>query len=554
MTNKIIKFVPQNESQKQSMEMLEKQVADYNINNVEPVEICEPMSDSGTAVKVNTYAMVKESQERAKNRLSVVAGLSNIDDLHKIIVSNAGLIDFNRYIDALGGDHKRYIKDGKSRIPQAIIAVIACDYLINLTNLIGYSLAQLFSNDMEVKAGYLFNGKYWQPFNEGFIRNLLRDVLVKMGYDPLEAQTIRLLSTLIQTFWTKAPKCPSRDNNLILINLDNVTLEIAPDGCVKQRKFSRNDYLLYCLPYAYNPKELSPLFTAYLNRVLPDMESQNVLQELMGSVFIKNINLEKIGILYGSGANGKSVLLKIITALLGDSNISQMDLKALTTDRNADNNRAQLMGKLLNFAPEINAKGEQAHDLIKRMASGEAIQVKMLYKDTITISDYAKLVFNANVLPTDVELSHGFFRRFLIVEFGQTIGEDEKDPELANKIIANELPAVLNWMIEGAKRLQQNKRFSACQKSDELLAQYRLESDVVALWLDDRGYIPHDVSNKSLRDLYLDLQDYAKDGGYKTPSAKNVAKRMRDLGFKQRKGKPVVIYLIIKTPNYQDDF
>lgn len=55
MTDKIIKFVPQNEDQKQSMEMLEKQVADYNINNVEPVEICEPVSDSGAAVKAMTY-------------------------------------------------------------------------------------------------------------------------------------------------------------------------------------------------------------------------------------------------------------------------------------------------------------------------------------------------------------------------------------------------------------------------------------------------------------------------------------------------------------------
>lgn len=530
---------------------LNQMINDFKIPNVEPVKICEPLSDSGAAVKANTYAMVKESQERAKNRLSVTIGLNNMDELHKIIVSNAGLIDFNRYIDALGGDHKRYIKDGKSRIPHTIIAVIVSDYLINLTNLIGYSLAQLFNNDMEVKAGYLFNGKYWQPFNEGFIRNLLRDVLVKMGYDPLEAQTIRLLSTLVQTFWTKAPKCPNRDNNLILINLDNGTLEIAADGSVKQRDFNRDDYMLYCLPYAYNAKASSPLFTAYLNRVLPDRESQNVLQELMGSVFIKNINLEKIGILYGSGANGKSVLMKIITTLLGSSNVSQMDLKALTTDRNADNNRAQLMGKLLNFAPEINAKGEQAHDLIKRMASGEAIQVKMLYKDTITISDYAKLVFNANVLPADVELSHGFFRRFLIVEFDQTISEEEKDPELANKIIASELPAVLNWMIEGAKRLQQNKRFSPCQKSDDLLNRYRIDSDVVALWLDEQGYIPDEHRNilKLLKEFYRDIEDFAQDGGYKMPSQKTVAERLRNLGYLQRKGKPTAFYMVLKIQN-----
>ncbi len=53
MTDKIIKFVPQNENQKQSMEMLNRQITDYNIPNAEPVEICEPVSDSGAAVKAN---------------------------------------------------------------------------------------------------------------------------------------------------------------------------------------------------------------------------------------------------------------------------------------------------------------------------------------------------------------------------------------------------------------------------------------------------------------------------------------------------------------------
>lgn len=230
-----------------------------------------------------------------------------------------------------------------------------------------------------------------------------------------------------------------------------------------------------------------------------------------------------------------------------------MDLKSLTTDTNAANNRAQLMGKLLNFAPEINGKGEQAHDLIKRMASGEAIQVKMLYKDTITITDYAKLIFNANVLPSDVEHSHGFFRRFLIVEFGETISDEEKDPELANKIIANELPGVLNWIIEGTKRLQQNKRFSPCKKSDEILKQYRTDSDVVAMLIEERSYTHSNNIPKLLADIYKELENFARCSGYKTPSIKTVADRLRNLGFKQRKGKPVAFYMIVKINNFSEN-
>lgn len=520
---------------------LNQQIADFNITNTEPMGAA---NDDGN---VNTLSLVRKSNHEAKNKLKPDVGINNLDQLHKIIVSNAGKVDLNDYIDMFGGNHEKYIKDGKIKIPLSIVAVVANDYLISLITLLGYSVSQLNSNDVEIKAAYLFNGKYWQPITEWFIRNLLRSVLVKMGYDPLESQTVGLSDLLVRTFWSKAPKSPSKDNKRILINLVNGTFEIMPNGEVKQQPFSQTDFMLYCLPYEYSYDSKKPLFTKYLDRVLPDKESQNVLQELLGCIFIKNINLEKIGILYGCGANGKSVLLKIITALLGENNISQMDLKSLTTDSNAANNRMHLMGKLLNFAPEINAKGEQSHDLIKRMASGEAIQVKMLYKDTITITDYAKLMFNANVLPADVEHSHGFFRRFLIVEFGETISDEEKDPELANKIIANELSGVLNWIIEGTKRLQQNKHFSTCKKSDEILKQYRTDTDVVAMLIEDRNYAPSESMLKILKELYSELEEFARENGYKLPSTKTVAERLRTMSFSQRKGKPVAFYMVKKS-------
>jgi putative DNA primase/helicase len=54
--------------------------------------------------------------------------------------------------------------------------------------------------------------------------------------------------------------------------------------------------------------------------------------------------------------------------------------------------------------------------------------------------DYAKLIFNTNELPRDVEHNPAFFRRFIILGFDQTITEGERDPELAKKIIESELP------------------------------------------------------------------------------------------------------------------
>lgn len=508
------------------IQSLNKMVIDFNIPNVNILP--DHTSDLNKVVNANVSTTSTQT-----NQLPI--GDDNLDQLHQTIVNHAIEVDFMAYIDQLGGNHEKYIKDGKDKIPLAVIAVIVNHYTVKMINSIGYSINQLYSNENEVKAAYLFNGKYWLPITDSWIKNLLREILIKMGYDSVEAKTFGISEILIKTFWIHAPKTPIKDNSKILVNLNNCTLEVLANGEIKQLPFSSDNFLMYSLPYDYNRLATMPQFSKYLDRVLPDKESQNVLQELLGSIFIKNINLEKIGILLGTGSNGKSVLLKIVTAVLSHNNVSQMDLKALTTDKNADNNRSHLHGKLLNFAPEINARGEQCHDLIKRMASGEAIQAKLMYKDTFTMTDYAKLIFNANALPSDVEYSHGFFRRFLIVDFNQTIKPEEQDPDLANKIIANELPAILNWIIEGAKRIQQNKKFSPCKRSDEILEQYKLDSDVVALWLEEYNYEPDEYLTQLLKDLYDKFRGYVNCNGYKLISDRTLVKRLRHLGYKTKK-------------------
>ena len=87
------------------------------------------------------------------------------------------------------------------------------------------------------------------------------------------------------------------------------------------------------------------------------------------------------------------------------------------------------------------------------MTSGEPIEARLPYGQPFTISRYAKLAFNCNELPTVPEHNHAFFRRFLIVPFNETIEDARQDKQLASKIIADELPGVLNWALVGLARL-----------------------------------------------------------------------------------------------------
>jgi putative DNA primase/helicase len=58
--------------------------------------------------------------------------------------------------------------------------------------------------------------------------------------------------------------------------------------------------------------------------------------------------------------------------------------------------------------------------------------------------DYAKLIFNVNRMDSaNIEHTHGFYRRLLIIPFNQTIAEDKQDRDLHTKILANKA-GVLN--------------------------------------------------------------------------------------------------------------
>ena len=157
--------------------------------------------------------------------------------------------------------------------------------------------------------------------------------------------------------------------------------------------------------------------------------------------------------MYGTGANGKSVFFEVVQALLGSDNVSSYSLQSLTNDNGYF--RAKLANKLVNYASEINGNLETS--IFKQMVSGEPVEARLPYGQPFTLTQYAKLIFNCNELPKDVEHTNAYFRRFLIVPFDVTIPPDEQDKTLHTKIIDNELSGVFNWVLEGLDRLLKQK-------------------------------------------------------------------------------------------------
>ncbi len=360
---------------------------------------------------------------------------------------------------------------------------------------------------------YLYNGSYWNEIDKEKFQYFLGNVALKMGVEKFKGKIHTFREDLFKQFMADAYlPTPQTKKDCVLINLQNGTFEITPQkrGI---RNFEQKDFITHQLPFEFEPGANAPQFQKYLDEVLPDKEKQKVLAEYCGYIFIKPsvLKLEKMLILYGTGANGKSVFFEIINALLGNENVSNYTLQSLTNDNGYY--RAKIANKLVNYASEINGKLEA--DIFKQMASGEPIEARLPYGEPFILNEYAKLIFNCNELPKDVEHTNAFFRRFLIVGFDVTISEDKQDKQLANKIIQNELSGVFNWILQGLDRVLEQKNFSKCEAIDNARSDYEKQSDSVQLFINEFEYHKSPNDYTLISQLYPQYKGFCIEDGYR---------------------------------------
>jgi putative DNA primase/helicase len=405
-------------------------------------------------------------------------------------------------------------------------------YLVqSIENLISLAQVNNWGLCKHLASIYLFNGSYWQEIDTEEFKKTLGEAAEKMGVERYSSRHFlfrdKLLSQFLSAAHLSPPEC---DANKVLINLKNGTFEIHAHGKTVLRPFDSLDFITYQLPFDHDPEAEAPIFKRYLNEVLPDQQSQRVLAEYLGYIFMRNGNdtlkEEKALVLYGSGANGKSVFFEIVNALFGAENISHYSLQNLTDE--SGYHRAKIANKLVNYASEINGKLESA--TFKQIVSGEQLQARLPYGQPFIMKQYAKLIFNCNELPKEVEQTNAFFRRFLIIPFNVTIPQERQDKNLHNKIITNELSGVFNWVLEGLQRLFEQRRFSECLAAEEALRQYKLESDSVQQFLAEAGY---KTSEKKipLKAVYSVYKTFCYDFGFRAASIQTFSKRLKNLGF-----------------------
>lgn len=308
----------------------------------------------------------------------------------------------------------------------------------------------------------------------------------------------------------------------VWLNMRNGTLILSKDGKVTLREHRKEDLFTYTLPYGYDMQAECPQWLKFLDRVLPELEAQQVLAEFIGYCLMPRHTLEKMMWLYGDGQNGKSVTLEIIEALLGTFNVSYLSLSDLTND---EVKRSGIEGKMLNISHEsgrdVNA------NVLKQLTSGERVLIKHLYRDPYETLDYGKFIGAFNGLPR-AEVTFGYFRRLIIMPYLVTISEEEKDDLLADKL-KSELPGILRWVLASLPGLMTRRAFTESEICKKALDQYRLQSDNVRLFLGEMCESSEFTTVAS--EIYTAYRKYCFDSSLKPIGKQRFFQRLEKLGY-----------------------
>lgn len=373
---------------------------------------------------------------------------------------------------------------------------------------------------------FYFNRIYWMQKDHGFLSSFLGEFAQKCGLE--EAQQSKVKADLLKQFQSDA-EIPdfNKKPDEIRIPLKNGTL-IFKNGKVEVTGFKMEYYSTYQLSFAYDPEAKAPIWQKFLDRVLPDKALQYILLEFMGYLFAKEMTIEKMLLLFGSGRNGKSVVNEIIHALLGKENVTSFSVTSLCDSKSQT--RPFIENNLLNYSQEFGS-GKFDLDIFKILVSNQKIEVKKLYQNPYIIENYGRIASNCNVLPRVTENKDAFYRRLIILPFKEKIHEDEVDINLANKIISSELSGVFNMVIEGMKRLVEQNGFTHSEIVEEELKKYRNDSNSVLTFLDDENYIPLKTHKVAIAEFLQSYNSYCSRNNYQPFSSGKFNEQLREAGY-----------------------
>lgn len=262
------------------------------------------------------------------------------------------------------------------------------------------------------------------------------------------------------------------------------------------------------LPVEWHADTQCPAIDRFFDETLPGM--REFMYEVFGYAIYARLPIHKALLLFGKGRNGKGTTLRLLKAFVGEENVAHVPLQVFGENRFA---AANVHGKLVNLAGDLDARDMQRSDSFKMLTGGDAVYAEHKNMAPFTFTSFALQVFAANEAPISRDQTEGYFSRWLIVPFvNEYVGEND-DTKLDAKLQAkSELEGLLVRAVDGLRALVARGRFLEPKAVADAGEAYRTKLDSVAAFVDDECAIGDDFS-VTRADLYRRYKAWSDENG-----------------------------------------
>lgn len=402
-------------------------------------------------------------------------------------------------------------------------------------------------------ANYMKNAAHVVVINGNL--HIFKDGIYRNGYREIEANMIKHIPNLSDAKRKEVLKymnliCdevnPADARYIAFRNgvLDIVEGEMLP--------FSPDTVVTNKIPWDYNPNGYSELADKTLNKLAcQDAAIRSLLEECIGYCFYRRNELGKAFILTGDKSNGKSTFLDLVKVILGEDNISALDLKELG-DRFST---SMMFGKLANIGDDIDddfLQGSQV-SMFKKVVTGNRIKAEKKGQDPFEFNPYIKLLFSANDIPRMKDKTGAVLRRLTIVPFDATFSKanPDFDPFIKYKLTGQDsIEYLIALGVAGLQRVLANQEFTKSEKVDKQVEEYEEENNPIMSFL--KEYDEDFIINEATADVYRMYTVFCAENCMQPMSntvfSKQLNKRLNtETILKKINGKPVRIFVKVRS-------
>lgn len=385
----------------------------------------------------------------------------------------------------------------------------------------------------ELGSWYCWTGIYWRKASDVEIEFRAKQTIMQL---PREAehngnsaeffafcaisQAARMVRNMVQLA-TSDPRVmvpvSELDKHSHLIGVRNGVVDLTTGHLMPADPAHRITKVCGC---DYSPGARAPLFEQTIRDVFnDDPEMVDYFWRSIGYAAMGRPTEDILYIPFGNGANGKSTVLGTIRRAFGGY-AKAADASSFISESKggsaggAREDLIRLKGARFVYVNEPDENGELREGAVKSMTGGDAIPARGVYsKDSVEIIPSWVVFMPTNHKPIIKGSDNGIWRRIILLPFTRDFDGDKtvvKDPKREEKLIS-ELTGVLNWIVQGAIRYQQNG-LVAPRTVAAAREQYRTQMDLLAEWLEECCDIGPEFKEESKR-LWLSWEQFAKNRG-----------------------------------------